>query len=100
MNPEPSDVHDAVQKLLGPAIAEHVATHVELAGRALGDWVRAAMVSQVLRDEGIRRYSDRRRGLVPFGRVDVMAWKNRRDLTRRNAFLDDERNAFLDRDRD
>lgn len=86
-----SDVHEAVLRLLGPAIAEYVVTHVELAGRAVGDWVRAAMVSQVLRDEGIRRYSERRRGLVPFGPVDVAVWRDRRDLSRRNTFLDSER---------
>jgi hypothetical protein len=85
------EVHEAVRKLLGPAIAEHVVTHVELAGRAVGDWIRAAMVSQVLRDEGMRRYSERRRGLVPFGPVDVAVWRDRRDLSRRNAFLDSER---------
>ena len=82
-----TNVHDAVHALLGPAIAEHVVSHVGSAGRVLGDWMRGALVSLVLRDEGIRRYSERRRGLVPFGRIDMSVWRNRRDLSRRNAFL-------------
>lgn len=92
------DVHSAVLALLGPAIAEHVVTHVEVTDRDLEAWVRGTLVSQVLRDEGMRRYSDRLRGLVSFGPIDVTAWRDRRDLSRRNAFLDGDTSEFGDLD--
>ena len=84
------DVRRAVLTLLGPAITEHVVAHVDVTDRDLETWVRGTLVSQVLRDEGMRRYSDRLRGLVPFGPIDVMAWRDRRDLSRRNAFLNSD----------
>ncbi len=88
------DVHEAVVTLFGPAIAEHVVTHVGTTSRDLEPWLRGTVVSQVLRDEGMKRYSDRLRGLVPFGPIDVTAWRDRRDLSRRSAFLDSERSEF------
>jgi hypothetical protein len=92
------EVQAAVVALLGPAIADHVVTHVGVTGRDLEAWVRGSLVSQVLRDEGMRRYSDRLKGLVPFGSLDVAAWRDRRDLPRRNAFLESERRWLDDPD--